>query len=332
MLDFTIIEAGSDYQPTTGHVTSVNGHTGAVTLQIEDIPNLATSIQTINQNLQHKAEKTTVEALSNRVDGFESVINSKATQTDLNTLSGRVDDAEDAIGALEDELEAKASASDLNALGDRLTTAEGNITSLEENKVDYSQLEITDSRLNNNIYNTDANTEKCKNIIGSDAYISTTAYSAGDMCIYSNTAWKCLVACQDETPEEGTYWTQVSLTSLEKKNTFEETDLFLGTVTVDTWIELAENVKHFRFIRIYEVDNQWTNVTIPVTNDRPRLVINGITNNQNYSCMVLSEVDLETSNGKNYKCYRSAQVNIGSTGVSYFSESQSYTLKITGIK
>ena len=35
---------------------------------------------------------------------------------------------------------------------------------------------------------------------------SATAYAAGDMVVYNNTSWTCLVANTGQTPAEGTYW------------------------------------------------------------------------------------------------------------------------------
>ena len=47
----------------------------------------------------------------------------------------------------------------------------------------------------------------------SDAWNNETVYTEGQYCIHNNMIWKCLVANTNTEPEEGTYWTKVSIGS-----------------------------------------------------------------------------------------------------------------------
>lgn len=44
-----------------------------------------------------------------------------------------------------------------------------------------------------------------------DDYRATKEYVADDKVFYNNTAWKCLQTCTGVSPEEGDYWTEISL-------------------------------------------------------------------------------------------------------------------------
>ena len=39
-----------------------------------------------------------------------------------------------------------------------------------------------------------------------DDYDASVTYAAGDMVVYNNLSWTCLLACTGQTPQEGTYW------------------------------------------------------------------------------------------------------------------------------
>ena len=45
----------------------------------------------------------------------------------------------------------------------------------------------------------------------SNEWNSSVTYVAGDYCIYANKLWKCLVDCVGQTPTEGTYWEEVTV-------------------------------------------------------------------------------------------------------------------------
>ena len=47
----------------------------------------------------------------------------------------------------------------------------------------------------------------------SDEWNSATTYEVGQYCIYNNSLWKCILQNNGQTPEEGTYWTKVSVGS-----------------------------------------------------------------------------------------------------------------------
>lgn len=57
---------------------------------------------------------------------------------------------------------------------------------------------------------------KAQNVMSknSSAWSSTVTYAVGQYCIYNNSLWKCLVQHSGQTPQEGTYWTRVSLDTL----------------------------------------------------------------------------------------------------------------------
>lgn len=55
--------------------------------------------------------------------------------------------------------------------------------------------------------------ETDKNIMGSDEFDESKSYSVSDMCVYDNKLWKCLISCVGQTPSEGTYWTNISLSN-----------------------------------------------------------------------------------------------------------------------
>lgn len=54
---------------------------------------------------------------------------------------------------------------------------------------------------------------KVDNGIISDEWNSATTYEVGQYCIYNNSLWKCILQHNGQTPEEGTYWTKVSVGS-----------------------------------------------------------------------------------------------------------------------
>ena len=56
--------------------------------------------------------------------------------------------------------------------------------------------------------------EKIESLAGGDEYISTQLYAVGDVCIYSNKVYRCILACSGQVPTNSTYWEQVSLASL----------------------------------------------------------------------------------------------------------------------
>ena len=47
----------------------------------------------------------------------------------------------------------------------------------------------------------------------SDAWNASTTYKVGQYCIYNNSLWKCILQHNGQTPEDGTYWTKVSVGS-----------------------------------------------------------------------------------------------------------------------
>lgn len=72
-----------------------------------------------------------------------------------------------------------------------------------------SNMDIIDEALK--VIDTKAQNVMSKN---SSAWSSTTTYTVGQYCIYNNSLWKCLVQHSGQTPQEGTYWTKVSLDTL----------------------------------------------------------------------------------------------------------------------
>ena len=52
--------------------------------------------------------------------------------------------------------------------------------------------------------------EVIKEIV-SDAWNASTTYAVGQYCIYDNSLWKCKVQHTNQTPTEGTYWTNVTV-------------------------------------------------------------------------------------------------------------------------
>ena len=54
---------------------------------------------------------------------------------------------------------------------------------------------------------------KVDNGIISDEWNSATTYEVGQYCIYNNSLWKCILQHNGQTPEDGTYWTKVSVGS-----------------------------------------------------------------------------------------------------------------------
>lgn len=69
-----------------------------------------------------------------------------------------------------------------------------------------SNMDIIDEALK--VTDTKAQNVMSKN---SSVWSSTTAYTVNQYCIYNNSLWKCLVQHSGQTPQEGTYWTKVSL-------------------------------------------------------------------------------------------------------------------------
>ena len=92
---------------------------------------------------------------------------------------------------------------------------------------------------------------KANNSIVSDEWNNTTTYSVGQYCIYSNSLWKCKVQHNGQTPTEGTYWTNVSVSneisslnsSLSDKvgNKFVSSFLITNLKGLDTGIYLINN-------------------------------------------------------------------------------------------
>ena len=72
-----------------------------------------------------------------------------------------------------------------------------------------SNMDIIDEALK--VIDTKSNNVMSKN---SSAWSSTVTYAVGQYCIYNNILWKCLVQHSGQTPQEGTYWTKVSLDTL----------------------------------------------------------------------------------------------------------------------
>ena len=72
-----------------------------------------------------------------------------------------------------------------------------------------SNMDIVDNTLK--VIDTKAQNVMSKN---SSPWSSTTTYTVGQYCIYNNSLWKCLVQHSGQTPQEGTYWTKVSLDTL----------------------------------------------------------------------------------------------------------------------
>lgn len=82
-------------------------------------------------------------------------------------------------------------------------------TDIADIEVVNSNMDIIDEALK--VIDTKAQNVMSKN---SSAWSSTTTYTVGQYCIYNNSLWKCLVQHSGQTPQEGTYWTKVSLDTL----------------------------------------------------------------------------------------------------------------------
>lgn len=77
-------------------------------------------------------------------------------------------------------------------------------------KADYKKLSDGVNQLNDDIDD---------GVFGSDQYNDTTPYAVDNYCIYDNKLWKCKTACSGVTPIEGTYWEQVTISSIQTKLT-----------------------------------------------------------------------------------------------------------------
>ena len=82
-------------------------------------------------------------------------------------------------------------------------------TDIADIEVVNANMDIIDRALK--VIDTKSNNVMSKN---SSAWSSTVAYAVGQYCIYNNSLWKCLVQHSGQTPQEGTYWTRVSLDTL----------------------------------------------------------------------------------------------------------------------
>lgn len=75
-----------------------------------------------------------------------------------------------------------------------------------------ANMDIIDGALK--VIDTKSNNVMSKN---SSAWSSTVTYAVGQYCIYNNSLWKSLVQHSGQTPQEGTYWTRVSLDTLDSE-------------------------------------------------------------------------------------------------------------------
>ena len=82
-------------------------------------------------------------------------------------------------------------------------------TDIADIEVVNANMDIIDEALK--VIDTKAQNVMSKN---SSAWSSTVTYAVGQYCIYNNSLWKCLVQHSGQTPQEGTYWTRVSLDTL----------------------------------------------------------------------------------------------------------------------
>ena len=82
-------------------------------------------------------------------------------------------------------------------------------TDIADIEVVNANMDIIDGALK--VIDTKSNNVMSKN---SSAWSSTVTYAVGQYCIYNDSLWKCLVQHSGQTPQEGTYWTRVSLDTL----------------------------------------------------------------------------------------------------------------------
>lgn len=89
------------------------------------------------------------------------------------------------------------------SIGNGLEVDENGVMSATGDTVDAYTKGQTDNLLRN----------KVDNGIISDEWNSATTYEVGQYCIYNNSLWKCILQHNGQTPEDGTYWTKVSIGS-----------------------------------------------------------------------------------------------------------------------
>lgn len=161
MLDFTIIEAGSDYQPTVA-VESVNGKTGVVVIEIEDIPSLSAELNAkastialdrVSEEVNNKVNESTLDdykdfvsdEFSHMNDAIGSLEENKTSQSDFDNF---VSDVNDNFSIYAEMINTKASQSHLLAVSRRVGDLEEAVSDFDTqlaSKADSADLEALET-------------------------------------------------------------------------------------------------------------------------------------------------------------------------------------------
>ena len=109
--------------------------------------------------------------------------------------------------------------------------------------------------------------------------------------------------------------------------------LFEGQISAGSNITLNQNINNFKLYAIMDAnaDNESTQDINPLYGDAssfPALIASVVDYSSGADVMVLSDIALVSSDGIQYTCVRSAQVNLNSTGVAHYSNNQARTITI----
>lgn len=113
--------------------------------------------------------------------------------------------------------------------------------------------------------------------------------------------------------------------------------LYSGNIQVGSNITLSDNINNYRAYTLIDQNTdgestQAVNVYFGSSASIPSIIVSIVEYNAAYTVMVLADIALTSSDGIHYSCVRSAQMNLGSNGVEYFSGNASTDIVIIGYK
>ena len=151
----------------------------------------------------------------------------------------------------------------------------------------------------------------------SDAYDELKTYVVGEYCIYNNLLWKCLVQNNGQTPTEGTYWTNVTVTN----------EIASLNESLDVKYDSTKNL-YYR-----EHEDGWVEMwgtTTPSTNQGTQITFPFTMKDSNYFCQG-NNTQLDTNACANPVCFYSATTTSVYVG-SYGANGYRITFKIEGFR
>lgn len=140
-------------------------------------------------------------AIENKVENFIRNITDQ-TETFKNDMSNKFSDTEKKVNTALENIDQYKTDTDISIdqykkdIDERVSSSE-NIVNGYDDRLSLAETDIIGIR----------------EAIG-DEWNETTTYNAGDLKIYNNILWECLVDNVGQTPEEGTYWTKRQITDL----------------------------------------------------------------------------------------------------------------------